>query len=114
MIAPGVNLSIEALHRAAAQLPLVDPESWAAGMPVVGKNTVDAMNSGLFHGYASMVEGLLAKLEAEAGGGMTVIATGGLAGVFAPAIAAVDHHDPDLTLKGMVRIHERWKAGGDG
>ena len=114
VIAPGVNLSIEALHRAAARLPLVDPGSWGPEMPVVGRNTVDAMNSGLFHGYASLVEGLLARLEAEFGGDMTVIATGGLAAVFAPAIAAVDHHDPDLTLKGMVRIHERWKGGGDG
>ena len=114
VIAPGVNLSVEALHRAAARLPLVDPAAWGQGMPVMGRNTVDAMNSGLFHGYASMVEGLVGKLEAEAGAGMTVIATGGLAEVFAAAVPAIDHHDPDLTLKGMVRIHRNWSGADDG
>ena len=115
VIAPGVALSVEALHGATAQLPLVDPASWSAAMPVMGRNTLDAMNAGLFYGYVGLVEGIVARLEAELGGGMTVIATGGLAGGFAPAIAAVDHHDPDLTLKGMVRIHRRWSGeAGDG
>ena len=114
VIAPGVNLSLDALHAAAAQLPLIDPGSWDGSMPVMGKNTVDAMNSGLFYGYVSLIEGLAGRLEAEIGDNMTVIATGGLSEVFATAIAAVDHHVPDLTLRGMVLIHQRWSGGRDG
>jgi len=104
-IAPGVNLSINALYQAAARLPLIDPSSWTPDMPVLGNNTIDAMNSGLYHGYVSLVEGMITRLKAAFGAEMTVIATGGLANIFSISIAGVDHHDPDLTLNGMVAIY---------
>lgn len=104
-IAPGVNLSINALYQAAARLPLIDSSSWTQDMPVLGNNTIDAMNSGLYHGYVSLVEGMITRLKAAFGAEMTVIATGGLANIFSISIAGVDHHDPDLTLNGMVAIY---------
>ncbi|MGC6484240.1 MAG: type III pantothenate kinase [Candidatus Puniceispirillales bacterium] len=109
VIAPGVNLSIDALYQAAARLPLIDPSSWSTAMPVHGKSTIDAMNAGLFYGYVSLVDGMIEKITASIGRDMTVIATGGLATIFSEAIKGVDHHDPDLTLKGMVAIYTNRK-----
>lgn len=109
VIAPGVNLSIDALYQAAARLPLIDPSQWSSEMPVYGRTTTDAMNAGLFYGYVSLVEGMIEKILAATGIKMTVIATGGLAAIFSDAIEGVDHHDPDLTLKGMVSIYTRKK-----
>ncbi len=108
-IAPGVNLSINALHQAAARLPLIDTGAWSEKTPVLGATTVDAMNSGLYYGYVSLVEGMIIRLKAAFGQDMTVIATGGLAKIFSTTIAGVDHHDPDLTLKGMAMIYDHWK-----
>ena len=104
-IAPGVNLSINALHQAAARLPLIDTTTWSEKTPVLGASTVDAMNSGLYYGYVSLVEGMITRLKAAYGAPMTVIATGGLAKLFSTTIDGVDHHDPDLTLKGMAMIY---------
>ena len=108
-IAPGVNLSINALYQAAARLPLIDTGAWTEKTPVLGATTVDAMNSGLYYGYISLVEGMITRLKAAFGQDMTVIATGGLAKIFSTIIAGVDHHDPDLTLKGMAMIYDYWK-----
>ena len=108
-IAPGVNLSINALHQAAARLPLIDTNTWSEKTPVLGATTVDAMNSGLYYGYVSLVEGMITRLKAAYGADMTVIATGGLAKIFSTTIAGVDHYDPDLTLKGMAMIYDYWK-----
>ena len=105
VIAPGVNLSIDALYQAAARLPLIDPSQWSESMPVHGRSTIDAMNAGLFYGYISLVEGLIDRIITSTGKKMTVIATGGLAAIFSQSISGVDHHDPDLTLKGMVSIY---------
>ena len=104
VIAPGVNLSLEALHRAAAKLPLI-----AVGRPerVIGGNTVAAMQSGIFWGYVSMIEGMAQRIEREAGGPMTVVATGGLAPLFANATDVIDHIDSDLTLRGLLEVHRR-------
>ena len=104
-IAPGVNLSINALHQAAARLPLIDTTTWSEKTPVLGTSTVDAMNSGLYYGYVSLVEGMIKRLKAAYGADMTVIATGGLAKLFSTIIDGVNHHDPDLTLKGMAMIY---------
>ncbi|WP_142847032.1 type III pantothenate kinase [Telmatospirillum sp. J64-1] len=105
-IAPGINLSLEALHSAAAKLPRV-----AIGRPkqVIGKATVPAMQSGIFWGYLGLIEGLVARIKAEFGGPMTVVATGGLAPLFVDATDAIDHLDHDLTLRGLVEIHRRNK-----
>lgn len=109
-IAPGVHLSIHSLHQAAARLPLIDTKAWSAKTPILGTTTVDAMNSGLYHGYSSLVEGMISRLSDACGANkITVIATGGLASIFTPSINGVDHYDPDLTLKGMAMIYDNWK-----
>ena len=104
VIAPGINLSLEALHQAAAQLPRVavsKPDS------VIGKSTVPAMKSGIFWGYVSMIEGMVRRIEEEFGAKMNVVATGGLASFFLNATDCISAADPDLTLKGLYLIHKR-------
>ncbi len=103
VIAPAVQHSVEALHRAAALLPRVPverPES------VIGKDTVPAMKSGIYWGYVGLIEGLVTRIKAEYGGAMRVVATGGLASIYADACDAIDEVDPDLTLRGLALIHE--------
>ncbi len=104
IIAPGINLSLEALHRAAAQLPRV-----AISRPqvVIGRSTVPAMQAGIYWGYVGLIEGLAKRIEAELGEPMKLIATGGLAPLFADATASIGHLDPDLTLDGLVLLAER-------
>ena len=103
-IAPGINLSLEALHAAAAKLPRV-----AIGRPksVIGKATVPAMRSGIYWGYVGLIEGLVQRISQEFGQKMTVVATGGLAPLFAEATPAIDHLQSDLTLRGLLEIHRR-------
>lgn len=104
VIAPGINLSMEALHTAAAKLPRV-----AIRRPVktIGRDTVGAMQSGVFWGYIALIEGLIARIKAEWGRPMTVVATGGVASLFQGATDAIDHFDSDLTIRGMLEIHLR-------
>jgi type III pantothenate kinase len=104
VIAPGINLSMEALHAAAAKLPRVAIQK---PQRVLGKDTVGAMQSGVFWGYIALIEGLIARLKAEWGGPMTVVATGGVASLFHGATMAIDHFDPDLTIRGLLEIHRR-------
>jgi type III pantothenate kinase len=104
VIAPGANLSAEALHKAAAMLPRVAIERTQA---VIGKDTEPAMRSGLFWGYIGLIEGLVKRIKEEYGQPMTVIATGGLATLFFRQTPAIDHIDPDLTIRGLVLIHAR-------
>jgi len=102
LICPGVNLSMQALQQAAAKLPKISirrPEK------VIGTNTVEAMQSGIFWGYVSMIEGILARIEDELGYKCSVIATGGLAKLYSNAIEAIEHVDDELTLKGLLYIH---------
>jgi len=103
VIAPGVNLSQRALHMAAAKLPSV---AVARPPKVIATGTVTAIQSGLFWGYVGMIEGLIARLQAEFGLPMTVIATGGLARLFDGAIPAIDCVDTDLTLRGLALVAE--------
>ena len=110
IIAPGVSLSIDALERAAAQLPKLELRSFEADLPVLGKNTIAAMESGVFWGYVSMIDGLLSRLRAaQAGPGddMQAIMTGGLAGLFASHLAGPVIVDADLTVKGLFEIFAR-------
>ena len=109
IIAPGVNLSVEALYLAAARLPRLAVEPWEADMPILGKDTVSAMHSGIFWGYVSMVEGLIERLRRDYGAHLPVIATGGVAHLFADHVASISIVDSDLTLKGLVRIHAQNK-----
>ena len=110
IIAPGVALSIEALERAAAQLPRLELRAFDDDLPVLGKNTVAAMESGIFWGYVSMIEGLLARLrsaQGPAGADMPAIVTGGLAPLFARHLGGTVTVDQDLTVKGLLAIFAR-------
>ncbi len=109
VIAPGVNLSLEALHMAAAQLPRIAPKRPQA---VIGTGTVTAMQSGVYWGYVSLIEGLVARIKAEFAEPMTVIATGGLAPLFHAATTVIEHIDADLTMRGLLEIYRR--NGEDG
>lgn len=104
VIAPGINLSMEALHAAAAKLPRVAIQK---PQRVIGRDTVGAMQAGVFWGYIALIEGLIARIKAEWPHPMTVIATGGVASLFHGASTAIDHFDPDLTIRGMLEIHRR-------
>lgn len=101
-IAPGINLSLEALHRAAAKLPRV---AVAPPERAIGTSTVAAMQSGVFWGYIGLVEGLIGRIRAELGAPATTIATGGLAPLFARRTEALEHVDPDLTMAGLLEIY---------
>ncbi len=104
VIAPGINLSMQALHQAAAKLPRVAIERPAH---IIGKDTVTAMQSGIFWGYVGLIEYLVAAIEAEYGQKMSVIATGGVASLFEGATGRIDHFDHDLTLRGLLEIYKR-------
>jgi type III pantothenate kinase len=97
-IAPGINLSIEALHRAAARLPTV---GIARPQTVIGRSTIPAMRSGIYWGYVGLIEGLLARIETEFGAPLKTIATGGLAPLFSEGSLKLNTIDPDLTLDGL-------------
>lgn len=104
IIAPGINLSMKALHEAAAKLPRVaiqKPER------VIGRDTVAAMQSGVFWGYIDLIDGLVERIKAEYGQPMTVIATGGVASLFEGAARNIDHFDSDITIKGLRIIYDR-------
>jgi type III pantothenate kinase len=107
VIAPGVNLSAQALHEAAAMLPRV---AVARTQSIIAKETVPAMQAGLFWGYIGLMEGIVTRIKAEYGAPMTVIGTGGLANLFYRQTPAIDHLDPDLTIRGLVQIYQRNKA----
>jgi type III pantothenate kinase len=107
LIAPGINLSIEALFMAAAKLPRIAVEPPPGGLGVIGKGTVHAMQSGIFWGYVGLIEGLVNRIKAEVGRPMTVIGTGGLAVLFQRHTKAIDHVDGDLTIRGLALIAAR-------
>jgi type III pantothenate kinase len=104
VIAPGINLSLQALHEAAAMLPRIAiqrPER------VIGKDTVSNMQSGVFWGYVALIEGLVARIKTEWGKPMTVVGTGGVASLFEGATDSIDRFDPDLTIRGLLEIWRR-------
>lgn len=106
IIAPGINLSMQALHAAAAKLPRV---AIAKPQRVMGKDTVSAMQSGVFWGYIDLIDGLVQRLKSEYAQPMTVIATGGVVSLFDGASKAIDHYDADLTIRGLLEV---WKLNG--
>ncbi|MFT4149568.1 MAG: type III pantothenate kinase [Paracoccaceae bacterium] len=103
VIAPGVNLSLEALHMAAAALPHVDVTKPAHA---IGTNTVACMQSGVYWGYIGLVEGIVREVRKERDRPMRVIATGGLAPLFAQDTALFDSIEDDLTMHGLVLIND--------
>ena len=104
VIAPGINLSIEALHQAAARLPRI-----GIGRPqaVIGRDTVAAIQAGVFWGYVGMVEGIVARIRSEYEAPLKVIATGGLAPLFAEGTTVIERIDPDITLEGLRLLADR-------
>lgn len=106
VIAPGINLSLDALVTAAAKLPRIAIEA-PLNDSVIGRNTVDQMQIGIFWGYVAMIEGLLARTKAEIGRPARVIATGGLAVLFEKHTDIFDAIEPDLTILGLSMLWER-------
>ncbi len=105
VIAPGINLSIKALHDMTAQLPKI---SVKRQKNVIGKTTIEAMNSGVYFGYISLIEGMIEKIEKELGCKTTRIITGGLAEIFKDALKnSVEHREADLTLEGLRIVYEK-------
>ncbi|MDQ7079116.1 MAG: type III pantothenate kinase [Paracoccaceae bacterium] len=103
VISPGVNLSMRALHLAAAALPHVD----ATKPPrVIGTNTVACMQSGIYWGYVGLIERICREIRHEHGRPMKVVATGGLATLFGQEQDLFDHVDPELTMTGLVEIYQ--------
>ena len=104
VIAPGINLSLEALHKAAARLPRI-----GIGRPqaVIGRSTVPAMQSGIYWGYVGLIEGLVARIKAEYEAPLKVIATGGLAPLLAEGTTVIEVIAPQLTLDGLRLLAER-------
>ena len=106
-IAPGIDISVDALFSKAAKLPRVElkkPDS------IIGKSTVKCMQAGILYGYIGQVDGIVDRIKKELGGSPVVIATGGLAGFIVPYCDTVEHIDPHLTLEGLKIIFERNKC----
>ena len=103
VIAPGVNLSLEALHKDAAALPHVDiskPQN------VIGTNTVACMQSGVFWGYVGLIREICVKIKSERNRPMKVISTGGMAPLFQQSVRLFDYFEEDLTMHGLTVIHQ--------
>ena len=106
IIAPGVNLSLEALYLAAARLPRVALKPLSNKKSIIGKNTVNAMESGIYWGYVSMIEGLINKIKIlDEYKNYKVVATGGLSDLFKKSLCCIDHIEEDLTLIGLVNLY---------
>ncbi|MEQ1688697.1 MAG: type III pantothenate kinase [Sphingopyxis sp.] len=108
IIAPGLNLSLDALVAAAARLPRIAIEA-PSDDSVIGRTTESQMHIGIYWGYVAMIEGLLSRMKAQIGRPVTIIATGGLATVFQQHSHLFDAVDPDLTLRGIAILHVRYK-----
>ena len=103
-IAPGVNLSLDALYAAAAMLPRIAIEP-PPNESVIGTTTVGQMQIGIYWGYVAMIEGMIARMKAEIGEPVSVIATGGLAILFQQHGHLFDRVEPDLTLRGLALLY---------
>ncbi|WP_430449223.1 type III pantothenate kinase [Rhodophyticola sp.] len=109
VIAPGVNLSLEALHHAAAALPHVDVTKPQA---VIGTNTVACMQSGVFWGYVGLVAGITDRIRGEYDRPMRIVGTGGLAPLFSTGDVLFDLIEDDLTMHGLTVIYSHNKENG--
>ncbi len=107
VIAPGVNLSLDALHAAAAKLPRIRVRRPGK---VIGTSTVSAMESGVYFGYISLVDGIVRRINKEFGRDMKVIATGGLASLYAEGCETIDETAEDITIRGLHTIYHRNRA----
>ena len=107
IIAPGINLSLDALVTAAAKLPRIAIEAPRDNLSVIGRTTEDQMHIGIYWGYVSMIEGLVARMKAEIGRPVKVISTGGLATLFDRHTDVFDQIEPDLTIQGLSLLWKR-------
>jgi type III pantothenate kinase len=105
-IAPGINLSIEALVNATALLPRIVVEK---PQQVIGTTTVACMHTGVFWGYVGLIEGIVNRIKKEFGRPMKVVSTGGLAPVFEGSIEVIEQTVPDITARGLIEIYKRSK-----
>jgi type III pantothenate kinase len=106
VIAPGIGISAEALFLRAARLPRVEVKK---PRKVIGDSTVESIQSGLYWGYAGLVDGILRRMKEELEGAH-VVSTGGLAELISPACAEIDSVEKNLTLEGMRILYERLKS----
>jgi type III pantothenate kinase len=106
IIAPGINLSLDALVSAAAKLPRIAIEAPAGDLSVIGRTTESQMLIGIYWGYVAMLEGLTERMKRELGRSATVIATGGLASLFDKHTNVFDAIEPDLTIQGLSLLYE--------
>lgn len=105
-LAPGIEISLEALANRAAQLRKVE---FVKPRSVIGKNTVEALQSGALYGFAGQVDGILQRIIAEIGPLKAVVATGGLAPLVVEESSTITHHEPDLTLEGLRLVFKKNK-----
>ncbi|HKX92906.1 MAG TPA: type III pantothenate kinase [Sphingomicrobium sp.] len=105
IIAPGINLSLDALVSAAAMLPRIAIEA-PEDRSVIGRTTESQMIIGIYWGYVAMIEGLVGRLQREVGRPVTVVATGGLALLFDKHTDVFDAIEPDLTIQGLSLLHD--------
>ena len=104
VIAPGINLSLEALYMAASRLPRISINNeW---LNVIGKNTKHSMHSGIYWGYISLIEGIVKRIKDESNQNYTVIATGGLSEIFSKNCNAIQVIDNDLTINGLIHLYQ--------
>jgi type III pantothenate kinase len=106
IIAPGINLSLDALVNAAAKLPRIAIEAPADNLSVIGRTTETQMINGIYWGYVAMMEGLTQRIKRELERPVTVIATGGLADLFDKHTDVFDAIEPDLTIQGLSMLHQ--------
>ncbi len=112
IIAPGINLSLDALVQAAAKLPRIAIEAPTETRTVIGRNTEAQMHIGVYWGYVAMIEGLVSRIKSEIGRPAKVLATGGLALLFDEHTDIFDAVDVDLTLKGLAILAEKASKPG--
>ena len=109
-ISPGINLSIDALHEAAAKLPSIDI---SRPKKVIGDSTESAMQSGIYWGYVGLIEGVVSRIKSEHGKSMKVLCTGGLAPLFYDAIEQIEFLEPNLTIEGLNIIYKKNSVKND-
>ncbi|MEW5902663.1 MAG: type III pantothenate kinase, partial [Acidobacteriota bacterium] len=103
-IAPGIQISSEALYLRTAKLPRIEV---AKPKKAIGRATVASMQSGLFFGYIGLVRNIIAEIKKELGGEPKVISTGGFGTQLTPEVKTIHHHEPHLVLEGLRILYER-------
>lgn len=104
IITPGIKISMDALYHHASKLPKIEIEK---PINVIGQSTVEGMQSGVYYGYVSQVDGIVKKMKQQKGDASTVIATGGLASLIARDSETIQHVEPHLTLQGLYIIYQK-------